>query len=401
MLKSGKQFFWGAATSAHQVEGGMANDWSKWEYSHDRLADLKARNLNPDNFISGRAADHYRRFEEDFTLAASLGHNAHRFSIEWSRIEPIEGVFNEAALNHYRDVILALRRRGLEPFVTLWHFTLPRWLAKKGGWLHRQSPEYFARYSAKVAAALGDIVTYWITINEPEIYAKNAYLFGIWPPQRKNPLRYWLCRRHLMQAHRRAYAEIKRADPGSTIGWAKNYIYFEPVEPTLIARLTASFLDWHWNQRFFNTLRSYQDFIGLNYYFYRRVTAFGVLPPPVRAPHSDLGWEIAPEKLYATLMRLMRYQLPIFILENGLADTADAQRSRFIEMHIAAMEKAIHAGADVRGYFHWSLLDNFEWHLGFGPRFGLIAVDYATLERKPRPSAIVYKAIIKQAHHTL
>src|SRR3989338_9923295 len=191
-MKFPKDFFWGAATSSHQVEGNNHNDWSVWEKENaERLSQKSGGKYPPENFISGGACDHYNRYKEDFDIAKSLGHNAHRFSIEWSRVEPEEGKFNEKELEHYRDVVQALRERDMEPFVTLWHWTLPLWLRDKGGVLAEYFPARFSRYVERVCHHIGKDVQFWITVNEPEIYALNSYVRGKWPPQKKWPISFF------------------------------------------------------------------------------------------------------------------------------------------------------------------------------------------------------------------
>lgn len=364
MLNFPKNFYWGAATSSHQVEGGNRNDWEEF-------------------MPAGKACDHYNRYEEDFDIAKQLGHNAHRFSIEWSRIEPEEGKFDEKEIKHYQKVIDALRKRGIEPFVTLWHWTLPLWIRDIGGWENKKTVDYFLRYVDKILSAQGGLksVQYFITLNEPEIFASNSYLKGVWPPQNKCLRSYFKVFRNLIEAHRRAYKIIKENNPEAKTGIAKNNIYFEGRALFLI--------DWWWNGYFLNKIKNYQDFIGLNYYFHR------CFPKNKNEIISDLGWEIYPEGIYHVLKDLKKYGLPVYITENGVADAQDEKREKFIKEHLYWVHRAIQEGVDVYGYFYWSLLDNFEWDKGFWPRFGLVEVDYKTMERKIRPSALEYKKIIE------
>jgi len=368
------QFYWGAATASYQVEGGIENnDWSEAA----RQGKVPA---------AGRATDHYNRFEEDFSLARQLGHNAHRFSIEWSRIEPEEGVFDESAVSHYATVFDSLRAHGLEPFVTLWHFTLPLWFSQQGGFEHPQAPEKFARYCEYVLKNLGSKATYWITINEPMVYASIGYRVGFWPPFQKNLLKFERVTKALIQAHKLAYERMKTIVPRAQISIAKNNIHFAPSWHPL-----ALFMRWFWNHRFLRSISRHQDFIGLNYYFHHQ---FGFRQ---QLPKSDMGWEIYPEGLYHVLMELKRYHKPVYILENGIADTVDTQRAQFITDHIEQVRRAQRDDLEVKGYFYWSLLDNFEWAYGFKPRFGLVAINYATLERTVRPSALVYQKLIQSS----
>lgn len=385
-MKSG--FLWGAAASAHQVEGyNIHNDWWAWEQSL------------PANKRSGRAADHYHRFAADFALARALGHNAHRLSLEWSRIEPSPGHFNERAIEHYRQVLEELKKQKLTSFVTLHHFTNPVWFARAGGWEAGGAARAFARYVRVVAERLGDLVDYWVTINEPMVYAVESYRKGTWPPQSKNFLSLWRVIDNLASAHRQAYRVIHRQFPGAKVGLAQSVVAFKPNNPhSLFDALAVDVCDWWYNHRFIRRTAGTHDFIGLNYYF----SAVRPAPAPAEAlakagPTTDLNWPIDPDGLTQALLDFKQYQLPIYITENGLADAADSRRADFIRSHLRAIEVAQTQGADVRGYFHWSLLDNFEWAEGFTPRFGLVKINYDTLERTPRPSAYVYKAIIEQA----
>ena len=380
--KFSKDFLWGAATSSHQVEGGTHNNWSEWEQSPERIADLKKRGLHPSAFISGRACDHYHRFREDFDIAQSLGHNAHRFSIEWSRIEPQEGKFDEKEIEHYREVIKALKERGMEPFVTLWHWTLPLWMRDAGGWENTASGFYFARYCEKMANEFKNEVKFWLIINEPQYWVWHAYVAGVFPPQKKNIISTARVYRNLIHGHKEAYIRLKAIDPHAQIGivestgWLAPFI-FQPFQSL------RNFL-------FPMCVRGYFDFFGLNYY--RKNTLMGRKEKNI----SEIGWEIYPEGLYRLLTAAHRkFKKPIFVTENGIADAKDEKRAAFIRDHVMGMKKAMDEGADVRGYFYWSLLDNFEWDSGFGPRFGLVEVDYTTLERKIRPSARAYQELMQ------
>jgi len=369
-----KNFYWGAATSAHQVEGNNHNDWTEWEKETNHP-------------ISGRACDHYNKFREDFDIAKNLGHNAHRFSIEWSRVEPEEGRFNEKEIEHYRQVIAALRERGIEPFVTLWHWTLPTWIAKQGGWENKKTIDDFARHANKVARSVKN-VRFWITLNEPEIYAMNSYLRGKWPPQKKSLLKFLQVYKNLAKAHKKAYAIIHSTWVLDTqVGIAKNNSYFEGW--------TAPVFNYFWNNWFLQKIAAYQDFIGLNHYFHNRIKGFKYNQNENKTV-SDMGWEIYPEGIYHVLKDLKKYNKPIYITENGVADAQDIHREKFIKEHLKWAHKAIEDGVDLRGYLYWSLLDNFEWDSGFWPRFGLVKVDYQTMKRRIRQSAYAYAKIVKE-----
>ncbi len=381
-LEFPKNFYWGAATSSHQVEGNNRNDWSEWEKSGDRIKDLEKRGLikkyGLENYISGYACDHYNRFHEDFDIAKSLGHNAHRFSIEWSRIEPEEGKFDEKEIEHYRQVILALKERGIEPFVTLWHWTVPVWFAQKGGWLNKDAPRYFERYTNKISRSLQN-VRFWITLNEPTVYVSHAFMRGIWPPQGKSFIKGFKAVDILAEAHRLAYARLHAVNPDCSVSVAKNDVYYK-----------SNFLAHYFDDSYFlKHVKDSLDFTAINYYFHFRLFKNKILPL------SDMGWDIYPEGIYHILKRAKKYNKPIYIMENGLADAKDGKREKFIKEHLYWIHKSIEEGADVRGYLYWSLLDNFEWDKGFWPRFGLVEVDYKTLKRKIRPSAYEYAKICK------
>lgn len=372
-------FLWGSATSAYQVEGGNKN--SDWELLAGKLGVPKA----------GRACDHYRRFEEDFDIAQSLNQNAHRFSIEWARIEPEKGEFDGREIEHYRQVLKALKKRGIEPLVTLHHFTNPQWVAQRGGWENSDTVSYFGSYVRFVVTQLSDLCDFWVTINEPFVYLSEGYLRATWPPRRRDPLAAFKVGRNMLKAHRQAYQIIHEIQPEAKVGVAYSLAYQRaPFNPKVN-------LEALW-ERWFIARAKAQDFIGVNYY--RSVT----LKPPRFLGFgkrrgfpglTDIGWEIYPEGLHQILVGLKCFNLPIYITENGLADAKDRKRAAFIRDHLDATWRAVQEGVDVRGYFYWSLLDNFEWARGFGPRFGLAEVDYETLERKVRPSASVYANVAK------
>lgn len=412
ILKFPEGFKWGSATSAHQIEGDNHNDWSVWEQSESRVESLKSKGLNPEDFISGKACDSYNRYEEDFDIAKKLSHNIHRLSIEWSRIEPEEGKFDSAAMQHYIAVVKALRDRGIEPMVTLWHFTNPVWFTEKGGFLNKKSPEIFTRYAKYVVDNLKDRVGLWITFNEPaNIYAGFSYLKGEWPPQHKNIFEFIKVRRNMIKAHTLAYREIKNIYKNSIfteynqdqptmshnikllVGIAENNFHIVEGSIFKILRIRR-IVDYIWSFYFWRKTIPYQDFLGLNYYTIKRLLgSYGMLSK--QEVIEEMNWEIYPEGIYHCLMKLKKFNKPIIITENGIADSTDRQREKFIKEHLYWIWRAIQDGADIRGYLYWSLLDNFEWSRGFGPRFGLVEIDYKTFERKIRPSALEYAKICK------
>lgn len=395
IFKFPDNFLWGAATSAHQVEGNNYNDWTVWEKENaGRLSKESGGKYPPENYISVQACDHYNRYEEDFDLAEEMGHNAHRFSIEWSRIEPEEGKFNRVEIEHYRQVLNALRERGMEPFVTLWHWTMPVWFVEKGAFEKRENIRYFVRFCEYIVSEFKNEVTFWIILNEPEIYASNSYLKGVWPPQKRSVVSCLLVIGNLIKAHRELYKIIKKIKPNVQIGIAKNNIYFEAYQNKISNLVLKKCIDWWWNFYFLNKIKNYQNFIGLNYYFHNRIKNLK-FNQNENQKTSDTGWELCPEAIYYVLKDLKKYNKPIYITENGLADAKDKNREWFIKESLKNIHKAVSHGVDVRGYLYWSLMDNFEWDKGFWPRFGLVEVDYKTLERKRRPSSYIYEKVAK------
>lgn len=407
-MKFPEGFLWGASTSSHQVEGGNVNNWSEWEKKNAEWLAEEAKDkwenwqkekfpemFKPENYISGRACDHYNRFEADFDLAKAGGHNAHRISVEWSRIEPEEGKFNEQEIEHYKKVIKALRDRDIEPFVCLWHWTNPLWMTKLGGPANKKFIFYFARYAKYVAERLGRDIKFWLTINEPTSVIACSYFTGLWPPQKRNPFTAWKLYKIFALAHIEAYKNIHAANSDAQVGFANILHSFEPYRRRwILDELMVKIAKYFTNRRMLNLTKGYNDYLTVQYYFHNRFR----FPRKIRSgnlPVSDLNWEIFPHGIYRIIKKLKEHNLPIYITENGLADADDSRRAGFIYHHLWEINRAIQEGADVRGYFHWSLLDNFEWDKGFWPRFGLIEVDYETMERKPRGSFYEYKKIIE------
>jgi beta-glucosidase len=410
-----KDFFWGASTAGHQVEGGNSNQWTVWEQhnakelaqtAHQRLGwlpnwqDVKKQAETKENYISGDGVEHYQRYEADFDIVKSLNMNAFRFGIEWSRIEPREGEWDEAEIAHYREYIAQLRKRGIEPFANIWHWTFPVWFAEMGGFAKRSNIKYFERFVQKLADELVDDLGYIITLNEPNVYASFGYLSGEWVPNQKKPLTFLKVYRNLYTAHRRAYAILKKQKPGLQIGIAHQVGNIQAKRPHNILDQTATrWMRYFWNWWFMNRIRKQQDFVGINYYFTDYYTGLAKKVNP-SVPVNDLGWYMEPEGLYPLLLSAWRhYKKPIFITENGLADAKDEYRRWWLEETIVAMERALSEGVDLRGYLHWSLLDNFEWKYGWWPQFGLVHIDRKTMKRTVRPSAKWFAVRIKDITH--
>lgn len=408
-----KNFFWGASTASHQVEGGTVNQWSVWELAHAKeLADTAEKRLSglpswdrikdqatdPDNYISGSGVDHLNRYEEDFDLLKSLNLNAFRFGIEWSRIEPIEGKWDEDAIKHYHAYIKALKKRGIEPFMNVWHWTMPTWFTDKGGFSKKANLKYFDRFIQKLAEEYGHELKYVITLNEPNVFTVFGYMTGDWPPNKKSYGSFFKVYWNLANAHRRAYRIFKDIHPEIQIGVAAQLANIQAKHPHNIpSALVTKWMRYFWNWWFLRRIRKEQDFIGFNYYFTDYYAGKFKRSNPT-FPVSDLGWYMEPEGLYQLLISVWdRYEKPIFITENGLADANDTYRKWWIEQTIIAMQRALSDGVDIRGYLHWSLLDNFEWAYGWWPKFGLVEVDRQNkMKRTIRPSAKWYAQKVKE-----
>ncbi len=385
-MKFTADFIWGTATSSYQIEGNNTNtDWWYWENNKKRGQKYPLESC-------GMACDSYKRFEEDFDLCKQLNNNAVRLSIEWARIEPKEGKFDYIEIAHYKRVLSAAKERGLKTFVTLHHFSNPLWFAKKGGWASIKAPRYFARYAEFCAKELGYLVDTFATINEPQVYAMMGYLAGKWPPAKKSPIGSLICQLNFMSAHNMAYKKMKKVDK-TPIGLVKQIVWYEPFDknPNFWDVLVAKFIYWLNCDFFLGAIKNNLDFIGLNYYFTNQVKNFRFTHPPGMV--SNLNWWINPDGLKKVLTHLKKYNVPIYITENGLADSQDRLRQMFIKNMLSATYEAMQKGAPVKGYFHWSLIDNYEWHEGFWPKFGLVAIDRKTLERKPRKSFYYYAKI--------
>lgn len=408
-----KHFYWGASTASHQVEGGTTNQWTAWERANaDRLAKtahqrwgqlpnwdkIKPRAQNPKNYLSGPGVDHLSRYREDFDIAKKLRLNSFRFGIEWSRLEPVEGQWDEEAVEHYRTYIKELKKRGIEPFLNIWHWTVPNWFAKKGGFLKRRNIKYFERFVQKVSEEYGHELRYIITLNEPNVYATFGYLTGEWPPGQKNILHMWRVYLNLITAQKRAYRQLKAKHPELQVGIAQQLANIQAKRPhNLFDELSTKWMRYWWNWWFLNRIKRQQDFIGFNYYFSDYYTGRLRRENPA-LPLSDMGWYMEPEGLYPLLLRVWaHYKKPIFVTENGLADENDHYRRWWLEETIIAMQRALSEGVDLRGYFYWSLLDNFEWAYGWWPKFGLVSVDRTHgMQRTVRPSAEWFRDRIKE-----
>jgi beta-glucosidase len=388
-------FLFGTAQSAHQVEGGNVNsDWWAWEHAEG----------TPCAEPSGDACDFYHRYRDDITLMAGLGFNAFRFGIEWARIEPAEGEFSRAALDHYRRVLACCQEHAIVPIVTFQHFTLPRWLQVAGGFMLDRFSSLFERYCARSAAALGDSIAYACTINEPEGLGEGGYLLGVNPPGRKGDVEsMWRVASNVLEAHRRGARAI-RAECGIPVGVALALPDLQ-YEDGALPGDTHVELNSRISDRFFEVARD-DEFIGVQTYSRNRFGPEGPRGPHVewgrglpqeRADITQLGQEYYPQALGRTIRRAWKSTggIPILVTENGIATGSDEKRIAFIGDSLREVLACLDDGIEVRSYLYWSLLDNFEWSLGYAPTFGLVRVDRERFTRTPKPSAAWLGAVAR------
>jgi beta-glucosidase len=377
MLEFPEGFLWGTATAAHQIEGGnFNNDWWDWEHNPDSGC------VEP----SGDACDSFHRWREDVDLVADLGLGAYRFSLEWSRIEPAEGEWSIAALDHYRRICAACHGRGIQPVVTFHHFTTPRWLAARGGWEAPDAPERFARFVERATAHLGDLVGRACTINEPNVIGVMGYNLGAFPPGVKRDVSRQIAVNEAMVRSHRLAVDALRSGPGTfPIGMTLSMAELVAGEGGEEARDAAQEI----LEDSFLTATGGDDFIGVQCYTRMRFGPKGrLLPPEEGVAVTQMGYEFWPQVVEHTVRRAAQVTgLPVLVTENGIGTDDDTKRIEYVREGLKGVHRCIGDGVDVRGYFAWSLLDNFEWALGYGPTFGLVAVDRTTFERRPKPSA--------------
>ena len=415
-------FHWGTATSAHQVEGGNArNDWWRFEQIPGKIHGGAA---------SGAACRHYERFDEDFALAQADCHNAHRLSFEWSRIMPERGQVDAAVVAHYHAVLASLERRALRPLVTLHHFTNPLWIADRGGWENPETVRHFCAFVRFCAREFGSEVDWWCTVNEPEVYAFRGWSEGVWPPARRDESAALAVMANLLEAHGLAYRILHEQDRGGAEGRGRTaHVGFAKHLPQLegdrwwfpFDGLRARYEDAVFNQAVLEAamtgeirleipgargvkrrvpeLEKSLDFVGINYYTRWKVRMFGPESHVARrgSPRNDLGWEVYPRGFGQAVARAARLGLPVLVTEHGFADATDAFRPRALVESLVHLADAIRRGANVIGYYHWSLMDNFEWSDGYLGRFGLYRVDFgdAALPRHRTKSADLYSRIAR------
>lgn len=411
------EFRWGVATASYQYEGNCENSqWYAWEQSgHLKSGDS-----------AGIACDWWNNAERDFDLAQQLGLNALRLSLEWSRLEPRPNEWDAAAFARYREMLQGLRARNIEPMVTLHHFSNPIWFEERGAFLAPDAVAIFTRFVARVVDELGDLCDFWCTINEPNVYSVVGYLLGVWPPgQQGNVRAAFTVQATLARAHAAAYHTIHQRQSHARVGWTQNFNLLDPATSSPLDRFIARAQDSAYNDFFprivltgsapfpfrlfvgnLRAVRGTCDFLGVNIYYRERV-AFDLRRPseffgrrftPEGVPRGDTGvndffGEVYPASILRVAQRLAAFGKPMYITEHGVADQSDRIRPWVIEQGARNVHAAIQQGLDVRGYYHWSLVDNFEWADGWRMRFGLAALDSATQERTLRPSARFYSAI--------
>lgn len=422
-----KNFLWGTAVSEYQVSGALGcpnSNWAEWEATpaSNGMAHIAYGQT------SGNACDFKARYKEYIPLMKELGTNSFRFSVEWSNIEPQEGIFCDEELNFYSNLCDALLDAGIEPMITLHHFTDPLWFTEKGGFEREENISYFVRFSRKVFERLGNKIKLWVTINEPTIYMFQGYLRGVFPPGKTNPFAAVAVIRNLLKAHTRTYRTLKQMPHGDSaqIGIVHQYLMFYPYSSwNPLERIPGLMFNYILNTavlNFFETgsfkiriplLANFEytapqdqqllDFIGLNYYSRVLVKAQISLTDPI-VPScypdeimTDMPYAMYSQGLYDAIVKIAELNVPIYITENGIPDEKDDRRETFIKDYLAAMGRAITDGYDVRGYYYWSLMDNFEWDEGYLKKFGLCEVDFETKAAKIRNGARCYVDIISNS----
>jgi beta-glucosidase len=406
-------FLWGTATSSHQVEGNNKNNnfWA-WEQEPDHIMD---------GHQSGLACDWWGgRWREDFDRIIEGGHNAHRFSIEWSRIQPTPDRWDEDALEYYREMLQHLHEANITPMVTLHHFCDPLWISELGGWDNGDIVGYFEAYVKKTVEALSEYSNLWITINEPNVLVVYAYLFGLFPPGKKDIRKLGNVYANLVRAHSAAYHIIHKIQPTARVGYAINYRSakpanaWNPLDRYLVGISSSGFnnafpravqtgvLKLFLTRKRISEAKGTQDFLGLNYYT-RDYVAFSLLHPDSIFMHQTFrtGAELSttgyianePEGMYEALKWGLQFKVPIIVTENGIEDEDDSVRPSYVIQHLHQIWRGINFNWPIKGYFHWTLVDNFEWERGWTQRFGLWELDIETQGRRKRPSADLFSAI--------
>jgi beta-glucosidase len=409
IMQTKNKFLWGVATSAFQLEGSPHADWTSWDAILDTAPNV---------------TNHYHLYREDLELLKELGVNAYRFSIEWSRIQPRENVWDEKAVEHYQEIIHILRENNIEPMVTLHHFTHPLWFIKKYPWHNSASIEKFLAYTEKILSAVKG-VRYWITFNEPYVLLLGGYLEGCMPPGISDASLALKALENILICHGKTFDMIHADVPNAMVSVAHNMAALAPWNRwNPFDRLIANIAKYFYNHSLLDAfltgrlyvkfpfrkpieltvpIKNKLDFFGVNYYtrVHMRFNPFRKMGVELRHRDidgyglTDMGWEIHPRGLAKLLRYASKLNVPLLITENGIATRNDRRKIKFMKRHVDTIEQCIQDGIDVRGYFYWSLIDNYEWLQGLDARFGLYQVDFSTLERKPTKAALYYSYLIK------
>jgi len=407
------KFLWGVATSAFQLEGSPYADWTTW--------DLKFQ-THPD------VTHHYHLYQKDLKLLKDLGVNAYRFSLEWSRIQPEEDHWNEEALRRSQDMVRILRDEQIEPLITLHHFTHPKWFIEKYAWHETRGKDKFLTFVERVVNDLPE-VRYWITFNEPLVFLLGGYLEGSMPPGICDRISFIRAYKNILEAHGTAYDIIHSLSPEAWVGVAHNMVVFSPYRRwNLLDQFLAKIAHHYYNRSLLDALangllqirfpvfkkielklpiRGKLDFLGVNYYTRIHLRFHPFRPMGLELKHedrdghglTDMGWEIHPRGMEQTLWEASKIGCPMIITENGIATRDHQKKAKFLKGHIDTLDKCLKKGLDIRGYFYWSLVDHYEWLIGFDAKFGLYSMNYDTLERKATPAASFYSYLIKKRSH--
>ena len=400
-----KEFVWGTATAAHQIEGNQHNNWTSFE---------DERGMEP----SGEACNHWSLWKSDFDLLSDLGVDSYRFSIEWSRLEPSPGEWNDSAMRKYSEMVDDLISRGIRPMPTLHHFSHPSWWEEKGGFAEKENLEEFQSFCERVFDSLSDRVDVWCTINEPTVFSVMGYTLGQFPPGKRSIFLTLRVMKNMMRGHAKVYRSLKKRKPECKIGLAKNVTLFDPSNRwSPIDWPVARLLEWLWNGAWRRCIRTGSmlgskipgskgslDFIGLNYYTHFITGLF--MPTSTKEldfakreneTYTEFGYPMYAEGLRRAIEFVSEIGVPIEITENGVADSDDSLRPEHLKRHLWIVSEAIREGHDIRSYHHWSLMDNFEWAEGYKMRFGLYSVDFDSQERTLRGSGEIFRQIIRNS----
>ncbi|MBN2478833.1 MAG: glycoside hydrolase family 1 protein [Parachlamydiales bacterium] len=419
-----ENFLWGSATAEYQNSGSATcfnNNWADWENTKNEDETTKILQ----NQKSNSATDHYNLYKEDIKLMKDFNLNSYRFSVEWSLLEPEEGIFDLDALKHYEDLIDELILNNITPMITLHHFTNPKWFQEKGSFEKEENIQYFERFAKFVFEKLSSKVKLWCTINEPAIYAFTGYVMGMFPPGEKDLQKAAEVLKNLLLAHTNVYKSLKQMPNGKNvqIGLVHNLLKFEQYSWwNLLETIPVHYLNMITTDSVMGFLKTKKfyfyiptqayvafeiddekilDFVGLNYYSHPLLAMQTSIYEPFISTclenevMSDCHYRFHPEGIYKAIEEISSLNVPIYITENGIADREDKNRDVFIKRYLYSLSKAIEDGYDVRGYFYWTLVDNFEWNEGFLQKFGLFEFDHDTKIRTLKPGAIAYKKIIE------